>query len=144
MKQNYKNLIVWQKAIAMVTRIYEVTKGFPPFHTYASLSPLVMILWLTVFSSMRVYEARRMLRRTHEVHLILRAHCMAMLFFIALTYMFSDTGYNLIRIISNMLWLWAFGFILQEMTGNDKLIPIYIYGGVFGGIVFIAANYFNH
>ncbi len=40
-----------------------------------------------------------------------------------------------------MLWLWAFGYILQEMTGNDKLIPVYIYGGVFGGIVFIAANY---
>ena len=58
-----------------------------------------------------------------------------------LTYMFSDTGENLIRIISNMLWLWAFGYILQEMTGNDKLIPIYLYGGVLGGIFFIAANY---
>lgn len=57
------------------------------------------------------------------------------------TYMFSDTGNNLIRIISNMLWLWAFGYILQEMTGNDKLIPIYIYGGVVGGIFFIAANH---
>lgn len=59
-----------------------------------------------------------------------------------LTYMFSDTGNNIIRILSNMLWLWAFGYILQEMTGNDKIIPIYIYGGVFGGIVFITANYF--
>ncbi|CAN5838741.1 rhomboid family intramembrane serine protease [soil metagenome] len=58
-----------------------------------------------------------------------------------LTYMFSDTGDNLMRILSNMLWLWAFGYILQEMTGNDKIIPIYIYGGVFGGLVFIAANY---
>lgn len=58
-----------------------------------------------------------------------------------LTYMFSDTGSNLIRIISNMLWLWAFGYVLQEMTGNDKLIPIYIYGGVAGGLVFIAAHY---
>jgi membrane associated rhomboid family serine protease len=58
-----------------------------------------------------------------------------------LTYMFSDTGNNLIRIISNMIWLWAFGYILQEMTGNDKIIPVYIYGGVAGGLVFIAANY---
>ena len=58
-----------------------------------------------------------------------------------LTFMFSDTGNNLMRIISNMLWLWAFGFQLQEMTGNDKIIPIYIYGGVLGGIVFIAANH---
>lgn len=58
-----------------------------------------------------------------------------------LTYMFSDTGGQLIRIISNMLWLWAFGYILQEMTGNDKIIPIYIYGGLLGGIFFIAAHY---
>jgi membrane associated rhomboid family serine protease len=58
-----------------------------------------------------------------------------------LTYMFSDTGYNLMRIISNMLWLWAFGYILQEMTGNDKVIPIYIYGGVTGAVVFFFANY---
>jgi membrane associated rhomboid family serine protease len=57
------------------------------------------------------------------------------------TYMFSDTGSNLMRIISNMVWLWAFGYILQEMTGNDKLIPIYIYGGLFGGIFFVGAHY---
>lgn len=58
-----------------------------------------------------------------------------------LTYMFSDTGSGLMRILSNMLWLWAFGYILQEMAGNDKIIPIYIYGGLLGGIVFITANY---
>ena len=58
-----------------------------------------------------------------------------------LTYMFSDTGTNLMRILSNMIWLWAFGYILQQMTGNDKVIPIYIYGGLAGGVVFILANY---
>jgi len=57
------------------------------------------------------------------------------------TYMFSDTGANLWRLISNMLWLWAFGYILQEMTGNEKLIPIYIYGGLAGALFFIIANY---
>ena len=58
-----------------------------------------------------------------------------------LTYVFSDTGNNLVRILSNMLWLWAFGYVLQEMTGNDTIIPVYIYGGVLGGIFFIAASY---
>lgn len=58
-----------------------------------------------------------------------------------LTYMFSDTGTNLWRLFSNMLWLWAFGYILQEMTGNEKLIPIYIYGGFTGAVFFIIANY---
>jgi membrane associated rhomboid family serine protease len=56
-----------------------------------------------------------------------------------LIYMFSHAG--ILDMISNMLWLWAFGFILQELTGNDKLIPIYIYGGLTGAIFFILANY---
>jgi len=56
-----------------------------------------------------------------------------------ITYMFSHTG--VLHILSNMLWLWAFGFILQELTGNKKLIPIYIYGGLAGALVFILANY---
>lgn len=56
-----------------------------------------------------------------------------------LTYMFTHTG--VLHILSNMLWLWAFGFILQELTGNKKLIPIYLYGGLAGALVFILANY---
>ncbi|MES2430326.1 MAG: rhomboid family intramembrane serine protease [Bacteroidota bacterium] len=56
-----------------------------------------------------------------------------------LTYMFSHIG--VLHILSNMLWLWAFGYILQEITGNQKLIPIYIYGGLFGAIVFILSYY---
>jgi membrane associated rhomboid family serine protease len=58
-----------------------------------------------------------------------------------ITYMFSDTGQNIIRFISNMIWLWAFGYLLLQMAGNDKLIPIYFYGGILGGIVFILAHY---
>ena len=61
--------------------LVEVTKGFPKFEKYAALAPLVMILWAFVFSSMKVYQSRRMLRRTHEAHLLLKAHGVAMLFF---------------------------------------------------------------
>src|SRR4051794_29242184 len=74
--------------------LIEVTRGFPKFEKYAALTPLVMVLWSTVFSAMRVYQSRRMLRRTHEAHLILRSHSVAMLFFIALTYMFSEYKYS--------------------------------------------------
>ena len=35
-----------------------------------------------------------MLRRTHEAHLLLKAHGVAMLFFIALTYLFSEYRYS--------------------------------------------------
>ncbi len=55
-----------------------------------------------------------------------------------LTYMFSDVV--LFRAISNMLWLWAFGSILQNLTGNKKLIPVYLYGGLAGALFFILAG----
>ena len=58
-----------------------------------------------------------------------------------LSYVFTDTGGGIIRAISNMIWLWAFGYILQQMAGNDKIIPVYIYGGVAGAVFFIAAHY---
>jgi membrane associated rhomboid family serine protease len=56
-----------------------------------------------------------------------------------LTFMFSDV--ELFKAISNMLWLWAFGGILQNLTGNKKLIPVYLYGGFAGAVFFIAATY---
>lgn len=48
---------------------------------------------------------------------------------------------RLISLITNMLWLWAFGSILLAIAGNRKIIPVYIYGGIAGSIAFIAANY---
>ncbi len=56
-----------------------------------------------------------------------------------LSFMFSDV--EVFRAISNMLWLWAFGGILQNLTGNKKLIPVYLYGGLAGAIFFIADSY---
>lgn len=61
-----------------------------------------------------------------------------------LTYMFSDTapagGIIPFRLISNMLWLWTFGSVLQALTGNRKLIPVYLYGGFAGALFFIVAG----
>jgi membrane associated rhomboid family serine protease len=56
-----------------------------------------------------------------------------------ISFMFSDV--NLMRAFSNMLWLWAFGSVLQNLTGNRKIIPVYLYGGFAGAVFFIAAAY---
>jgi membrane associated rhomboid family serine protease len=53
----------------------------------------------------------------------------------ALTYMFSES--HIPRFIGNMFWLWCFGYILQDLTGNRKLIPIYLYGGLAGALFFV-------
>jgi len=40
-------------------------------------------------------------------------------------------------LISSLLWLWCFGHILQDLAGNTKLFPVYLYGGFFGGLCFV-------
>lgn len=54
---------------------------------------------------------------------------------VLLTYMFTHP--SIWGVISSLLWLWAFGYILQDLTGNNKLIPIYLYGGFVGGLTFM-------
>lgn len=54
-----------------------------------------------------------------------------------LTHMFVHD--DVWHILGNMLWLWVFGYILQDLTGNRKLFPVYIYGGLAGAISFICA-----
>jgi membrane associated rhomboid family serine protease len=57
------------------------------------------------------------------------------------TYMFTEIGPTVFNGVANMFWLWTFGYILQTITGNDKIIPIYIYGGIAGAVFFILAHY---
>ena len=54
------------------------------------------------------------------------------------TYMFTHV--DVFHILANMLWLWMFGYILQDMTGNRKLVPVYLLGGWVGGLVFVVAH----
>lgn len=58
-----------------------------------------------------------------------------------LTHMFTHV--DVWHVIGNMLWLWFFGYILHDLTGNRKIFPLFIYGGLFGAIAFILSyNFF--
>ncbi len=60
-----------------------------------------------------------------------------------LTFMFSQGGLDtfplLLTMLSTMLWLWAFGFILQDLSGNKFIFPLYIYGSLLGAVFFLVA-----
>lgn len=51
------------------------------------------------------------------------------------TYMFIHEG--VWHLLGNVIWLWAFGYILQDLTGNTKIVPVFIYGGLAGGLFFM-------
>lgn len=50
------------------------------------------------------------------------------------------THISIWHLISSLLWLWTFGYILHDLTGTTKLIPIFLYGGLAGGIFFLIAG----
>jgi membrane associated rhomboid family serine protease len=52
-----------------------------------------------------------------------------------ITHMFVHGG--VLHILGNMLWLWMFGYIFQELTGNRKIIPVFIYGALAGAAAFL-------
>jgi membrane associated rhomboid family serine protease len=54
-----------------------------------------------------------------------------------LTHFFVHDG--VWHLIANMLWLWAFGYILQDLTGYKKLIPIFIYGSLAGAAAYVVS-----
>ncbi len=53
------------------------------------------------------------------------------------TYMFIHEGF--FHLLFNMLGLYWFGQIVQDMIGKRKILPIFIFGGVFGGLVYVLA-----
>jgi membrane associated rhomboid family serine protease len=58
-----------------------------------------------------------------------------------LTHMFVHAGFW--HVFGNMLWLWMFGYILQDLTGNRKIFPVFLYGALFGASAFVMAyNFF--
>jgi membrane associated rhomboid family serine protease len=56
-----------------------------------------------------------------------------------ITHMFVHDTTSVWHILGNMLWLWAFGYILQDLTGNRKIIPIFFYGALAGAFAYMLA-----
>ncbi len=54
-----------------------------------------------------------------------------------LTYMFVHKDF--FHILFNMLGLYWFGQIVQDLIGKPKIVPIYVLGGIVGGMVYMAA-----
>jgi membrane associated rhomboid family serine protease len=49
-----------------------------------------------------------------------------------ITYMFAED--RIFYALGNLLWLGAFGFIMQDLAGNGKIIPVFVYGSLAGAL----------
>jgi Undecaprenyl-phosphate glucose phosphotransferase len=66
----------------------------PRFQTYASLAPLVGILWLMVLTFAGAYESSRIRGRISELIVLMRGHGIALLAFVAITYLYEEYKYS--------------------------------------------------
>jgi membrane associated rhomboid family serine protease len=55
------------------------------------------------------------------------------------THMFVHDMAQVWHILGNMIWLWAFGYILQDLSGNRQVIPVFLYGALAGALGYMAA-----
>lgn len=63
-----------------------------------------------------------------------------------LTYFWTHSGFWLL--FSNMVWLYAFGSLVQMLVGHKQVIPLFVYSGIMGGIFYelgqlIPGQYFS-
>lgn len=56
-----------------------------------------------------------------------------------LTYMFMHDLSGILHILFNMLIMYWFGKLFVEYLGSDKLIAVYLLGGIAGGIIYLLA-----
>jgi membrane associated rhomboid family serine protease len=54
-----------------------------------------------------------------------------------ITHMFVHD--NVWKVFTNMLWLWCFGYIMQDSAGTKKIIPVFVYGALGGALAFVLA-----
>lgn len=94
-------VIAWLLAfyLRFYTQIVPVTKGIPPFSRYVALTVPVVFLWLMVFAYFQLYKTNKITRRTTELGNVLKAHCVALLAFLALTAVISEYRFSRVVII---------------------------------------------
>lgn len=57
---------------------------------------------------------------------------------ILVTYAWAHTGF--LNLLSNMLWLYCFGSVIQSLVGYKEIIPLYISSYIISGCIYLAAT----
>lgn len=52
-----------------------------------------------------------------------------------ITAMFSHISFW--QVFSNMIWLWCFGTLLQNLAGYQRIFPLYLFGGLVGAAAYL-------
>ncbi len=102
------------------TQIIPVTKGIPPFDRYVALTVPVVLLWVAIFSSSRLYRTSKIMRRTTELAQVLRAHMMATGAFVVLTWVITEYRFSRV-VIGYFMVLAALHLVFSRLALRNSL-----------------------
>lgn len=57
---------------------------------------------------------------------------------ILITYAWAHSGF--FNLLSNMLWLYCFGSVIQSLVGYKEIIPLFFFSYILGGCVYLGAS----
>ncbi len=103
----------------------------------------IILINVIVFVALIVFKVVFVLSGLSEVYstvlsyLMLPADFAAFIFqpWSIVTYFFTHEGF--LHIIFNMLFLFWFGRLIQDFLGNNRLISLYVVGGIVGGLFYM-------
>jgi Undecaprenyl-phosphate glucose phosphotransferase len=102
------------------TDFVPIDKGVPPFATYTSMVVVIWVIWAATFRWMGLYKAMRGVRRIKEVILLFNANLLALLVFIAVTFLFREKTDPFSRLV-----LLYFGSLTVVLTIVQRLFLRY-------------------
>jgi Undecaprenyl-phosphate glucose phosphotransferase len=76
-----------------------VDKGVPAFTNYLSMTIFILVIWSIVFKQMGLYKPMRGIRSVREVWLLINANTLALLLFIAITYLVREKSVPFSRLV---------------------------------------------
>lgn len=57
------------------------------------------------------------------------------------TYLMAEMSF--MQMLGNMIWLWVFGMVIEDLKGQFHIIPIFIIGGMMGALFLLLASAMN-
>lgn len=96
------------------TDFIEADKGIPPFSNYLSLTLFIWPIWAFVFRRMGLYKPMRGVRKGREFWMLVNANALAVLLFIAVTYLFREKDIPFSRLVFVYFGVLALVFSIVE------------------------------
>jgi len=118
-KQSFRNGSYLTKLIYINIAIWVIIRLVFVFYKLSGSDGSMMLGWLALPASFELFVSRP---------------------WTLITYMFLH--YEFLHILFNMLWLYWFGKIFLEYHNQQKLLSLYLMGGIFGGLFYMLAYNF--